>query len=311
MLAFAFAAMCTSPLQPEPIDWQARATALAAEVRHLKAQLLASRATSLATEEHGLSVNVQVAQLDSGTGGIPMPANTSHVVLEIGCSDRNTLDDELLPYDPEAFLISFEPMLDKYAVLAARGTTRYFGTQSDQAVPLGHHHQRGVILPIAISEDGGPVAFNVGRVAGCSSILPTNANATYGKWCQDGLERREVPTMTLASAIGLAGPLPIELVKIDVQGLDASLVMATDASLLFSKVRRVQLETVADRCDPLYEGQVPCHTIIDYMRGIGYRVQGGEYAGPLGRRMDADTAASCSSAQYGNCEADLIFEREE
>ena len=119
-----------------------------------------------------------MAPLD-GHGAIPMPNNTSHVVLEIGCSDRNTLDEELLPHDPSAFLVSFEPMLDKYAVLLARGTTRYFGEQNDRAVPLGHHPQRGVVLPIAITPHGGAVAFNIAKTAGCSSTLTTTPNSTW------------------------------------------------------------------------------------------------------------------------------------
>ena len=75
-------------------------------------------------------------------------------------------------------------MVDKWAILLARGTPRYFGEGSvDQAVPLGHHHQRGVVLPMAITERGGPVTFNVGSVAGCSSVLAVNTSTTWGKWC--------------------------------------------------------------------------------------------------------------------------------
>ena len=172
MLALSSLLIATPVLQPVAIDWEARASALEAQVNQLKTQLNASHSST------GLSVSVQVAPLD-GHGAIPMPNNTSHVVLEIGCSDRNTLDEELLPPAPPAFLVSFEPMLDKYAVLLARGTTRYFGEQNDRAVPLGHHHQRGVVLPIAITPHGGAVAFNIAKTAGCSSTLTTTPNSTW------------------------------------------------------------------------------------------------------------------------------------
>lgn len=45
-----------------------------------------------------------------------VPAD-AQLVMEIGANTRNTLDRELLPLAPSAFLLSFEPLLDKYAAL--------------------------------------------------------------------------------------------------------------------------------------------------------------------------------------------------
>ena len=85
-----------------------------------------------------LFTQVQVAQLSSTDGAIVMPPATTSIFIEIGCSDWGTLDEQALDMDPSAFLLSFEPLLDKYAVLAARGTVRYHGRGHDKAVPLGH-----------------------------------------------------------------------------------------------------------------------------------------------------------------------------
>jgi hypothetical protein len=99
-------------------------------------------------------------------GGLVMPPTTRHVIIEIGCSDRDTADDLLLPHDPHAFLISFEPLLDKYSLLLGRGTSRYHANKKDLSVPLGHHHPRGVVLPLAVSPAGAGVAsINVSRYA--------------------------------------------------------------------------------------------------------------------------------------------------
>ena len=61
-----------------------------------------------------LTAQVHLAQLkpDGSLAGIPEGAQ---VVLEIGANTRNTLDRELLPQRTDAFLITFEPLLDKCA----------------------------------------------------------------------------------------------------------------------------------------------------------------------------------------------------
>ena len=293
------------PSADAAVDWRARALALAEENGLLKAKL------SMKQDERrvsGLQATVQVAQTDAA-GAIVAPHGTTHVVLEIGCSDRNTLDEERLPHDRGAFLIAFEPMLDKYAVLLARGTARYGNGKTDVAVPLGHLHQRGVVLPFAVTARGGPVAFHVSQVAGCSSTSAVNNATSWGRWCTQGLEERQVPSISLAAAIGLAGAHPIELIKIDAQGIDASLVMATNAALLRRKVRYVQLETVAEDCNVLYEGQMRCLATVEHMRMVGFKLVRGEtYGGPI----SATHAATCRSTTWypptrAICESDLVF----
>ena len=73
-------------------------------------------------------VTVQAAQLDDGA--LAVPNGTQHLYMEIGCSDRQTLDERLDPQD-KGFLIAFEPLIDKYAVLLSRGTTQYHGNTTD------------------------------------------------------------------------------------------------------------------------------------------------------------------------------------
>ena len=109
---------------------------------------------------------MHLAQLrpDGSLAGVPEGA---HLVLEIGANTRNTLDRELLPQRPDAFLITFEPLLDKYAALLARNS------RPDTRATLGAHHPRGLVLPFAVSgEHNGVRAFKIsGRTDGCASLL--------------------------------------------------------------------------------------------------------------------------------------------
>ena len=161
-----------------------------------------------------LLVTTHVAQLNDD-GSIQRPKGTQYTLMEIGCSDWDTLDqsgngqeESELDRHPFGFLIAFEPLLDKYAVLLARGTQRYHGKMHDLAVPLGHHHQRGVVLPLAVSAEGGAANFTVHKRAGCSSLLEAQKATTagWGKLCEPVLERRTLESIPLARAIELAGP---------------------------------------------------------------------------------------------------------
>jgi len=63
--------------------------------------------------EH-LLTTVHVAQV-TPEGAIVVPPGTRRILFEIGCSDRDTLDEAELAKYNDSFLISFEPLLDKCA----------------------------------------------------------------------------------------------------------------------------------------------------------------------------------------------------
>jgi len=215
-----------------------------------------------------LTASVQLAALD-GNGSLVAPSSVRFAWVEIGCSDRDTLDEQLDKH-AGAFLVSFEPQLDKYAVLLARGTTRAHGKRKDHSVRLGRHHERGVVLPIAVSPRGGAVPFRVQHVAGCSSIAKLNRRAFWAPWCTTPLETRTVPSITLSSALSLVpARLPIKLLKIDAQGVDFALIESAQAEAL-QRVQRVVLEVRANHCPPLYVGQPACEHVVAQMAVIGF-----------------------------------------
>ena len=179
-----------------------------------------------------LTATISLAPLD-GNGSVVVPPDAQDALLEIGCSDRSTLDEDMLDARPHSFLLSFEPQLDKYAVLLARGTKRAHGRVRDRSVQLGHHHKRGIVLPLAVSPTGGPVQLSVQHVAGCSSLVALNRRAAWAPWCSTHLETRTVPSVTLTQALAfIPSRLPIALLKVDAQGVDFALIASTDARLL-------------------------------------------------------------------------------
>ena len=206
-------------------------------------------------------------------GAIAMPPDTEYAFIEVGCSDFNTLDQNLLGKHPKAFLLAFEPLLDKYAVLLSRGTERYHGMRKDRAVPLGHHHERAVVLPLAVSEKGGMQNISVSNMAGCSSLVPMNPRMRWAPWCRSRLEKRLVPSISLTAALRLTGSLPVRHLKLDAQGLDFRLLRTVLPSLLHAKVESIEMEVRASDCEPLYVGQAGCLEVLAYMRSIGYENQ--------------------------------------
>ena len=266
-----------------------------------------AEANSVSTLGGSLTARLQLAHTTQ-TGAIQMPATTRHVLIEVGCSDRDTLDqDPIFTEDAASFLISFEPLVDKYAVLLGRGTARFHGRTTDRSVPLGHHHARGVVLPFALSPRGGPTSFHVSKIAGCSSYL----DRTDRSWaaCSNVREQRTVPSITLADALGLAGSLPVRYLRLDAQGADYALIRATDPGLLRTRVERISMEIVASDCRPLYAGQARCDEVVQYMRSIGFATRNDSMRIHHGRVA----VAGCQRWARGGarvCEGDATFYRE-
>ena len=229
---------------------------------------------------------LQVGNLKHGKW--PIPANLK-VVMEIGANNRNTLDQEYLPSHTDSFLLTFEPLLDKYAALVARLSS----TQIDKHVPLGFHHQRGIIMPWAISGTRGSARFNLAPVDGCSSLLEPNSDQKWAPWCKGVPEIRSVPTIPLEEVLRmLPDGIDVEYLKIDAQGMDVMVVESAGSEA--SRIRRVTIETVTDRedCGLLYLGQPRCSDAVNRLQRIGFMLEGSN---------------PCKSA--GNCEFDLHFSR--
>ena len=242
-----------------------------------------------------LTVPMHVLQMPGGV--IPVPNRTTEIFIEVGTNSFDTWDQQLLPKRPTAFLVAFEPLVDKWALVASRGV------RSRVAGRLGWHHERGVLLPFAVAEHEGVVPFHVSPRDGCSSLRKVHV-PQHGGWKSSGFIRgacaktvqvRRVPAVTLRTVLGEWLPgRRIARIKIDAQGSDLGVLAAAGAANL-ARVDGVTMEMLRDTCDALYEGQPNCSTVARAMVGLGFR-----------------TARSCDDPslwhQGAGCEANFLFE---
>jgi FkbM family methyltransferase len=249
------------------------------------------------TEDGRLQSTLHLANVDA-SGALLVPP-TAKLVLEIGANSRNTADLEYLPLEDEAFLVSFEPLLDKWATLLSRNS------KPDRIGVLGHHHPRGIALPFAVSSTrNGQVTLKVsGSIDGCASLL-TPKVGYFSKACTNHsgiLESRTVPSVSLDVAIDrwLGGRM-VEFVKIDAQGLDLEVLRSAGAAL--QRIRAVQLEVVRDRkplpCKVQYEGaaESKCPATVAALAALGFE--------PWGTNCSVHTFQDAHG-----CEADMTFVR--
>jgi hypothetical protein len=238
-------------------------------------------------------------------GTLPLPSKTTHILLEVGANTRNTVDYEKLgqKQHANAFLLTFEPILDKYASLLARNS------RPDSKALLGHHHRRGVVLPFAVSSQDGFAPLHMhGTFDGCASLLQ-RGEIRFRRECIDpnpnssrALDTRLVPTVTLHRVLSewLAweggGGWPIEYLKIDAQGMDIG--VFESAKELKRRVRMVEMEVVNDKCKPMYAGALNCSETVRRMAEYGYSV--------------VPPTRTCTSARFTEvwgCEVNFLFER--
>lgn len=259
-----------------------------------------------------LIVPFQVAMLTNGS--LQLPADTADVYIEIGANSRNLLIDEL-PLDafPSAFLLTFEPLMHKWAKIMSRET------RADSSQRTGFYHARAMAFPIAIHDSGAVQTFNVAPMDGCSSLLPGNPafkeekdgklvgppDNNYDPFvahaCLDATEQRQVPTVSLEVVIRdwLRDEHDIAHVKIDAQGYDIQAFKTAGRSM--HRIKRALFEVWADRCRPLYVGQLQCRAVLGDMRALGYTVAHGD--------TDEGFCAAVDVQPNNNCEKDVVFDR--
>ena len=232
-----------------------------------------------------------------GDGLLPNVPEGLNLVLEIGANSRDTLDKRRLPKIPSAFVVTFEPLLDKWASLLSR-----YPTESPSR-PLGHHHPRGLVLPIAVSPAAnGLVELKLsGKIDGCASLLD-GASSYFSSQCVNAgpAERRSVPTASLEAV--LTDWLPgrrIEFAKVDAQGLDVDVVRSAGGQV--GRIMAVQVEVVRESnrgsCRVQYRGaQSKCDRTVAVLQSLGFSPYG----------------TNCSVLKFGEamgCEGQMTFVR--
>eukprot|EP00439_Symbiodinium_sp_Y106_P027926 s2359_g3.t1 len=241
-----------------------------------------------ATPVSGLFADVQVAYMPFERNWQHLDGDPSFFFLEVGANNHELERDFLEPMlqdrsgsgDAGGFLISFEPLLDKYGFLLS------YGAPSIHFANLGLQHRRALVLPYAVSTCDGPTAtFHVAPIDGCSSLRApasdfkrhnrdeTRYTKSWPKWVEENCtalaEHRDVPCISLAKVLAewLAGR-PIARMKIDAQGSDLDVVKSAGPYL--KQLLFVVMETQGTFEAPLYEGQASCDQVQAEMRALGF-----------------------------------------
>lgn len=195
-------------------------------------------------------------------GRVPMPPNITHIVVEIGCNGHKLLWDTPFPYSgipgitagrplseqQHVLLVSFEPLLDKYAfylsIQKPHGRVRQHGDVLHSLLLSGIETPasigwsvpgRAIVLPYAVGSPEGYADFHVARSDGCSSLLAIDTNEISDNikrqrgeggmfWrdlCGKEASSVRVPVMSLRTVLGWFAK-SVALVKIDAQGYVAS-----------------------------------------------------------------------------------------
>ena len=262
--------------------------------------------------QDGVHAEVQVLELHQGA--IQIPDAITEIVVEIGANAHRWLWDEPLPVAlpriplgkplknlSHVLLISFEPLLDKYAKYLSRQTVGEVPAAPGWSVP-----GRAIVLPFAVGSPEGDAQFNIGLMDGCSSMLPISQDELRGPWAgmdwfmwqgcaQVADTPRRVPVVSLDTVVNrwLRGR-QVSFVKVDAQGYDLSVAQSGMASAL-RRITAMQLEITADHCHAGYVGGSRCTETVRGMASLGF-----------------DTKGNCSDARrFRNkgCASDFIFFR--
>mmetsp|Transcript_38413 Transcript_38413/g.88039 ORF Transcript_38413/g.88039 Transcript_38413/m.88039 type:complete len:398 (+) Transcript_38413:62-1255(+) len=233
--------------------------------------------------------------LDLVAGQIPVPREITHIVLEIGCNGHNWLWNNILPVpvpgiaanvpianQSHVLLISFEPLLDKYALYLSH-QKRLDALRGNLVVerpfsPGWSVPGRAIVLPLAV---GGPpdgdADFSVARSDGCSSLLRINsskARGTFSRWsfgmsmCGQAVSTRRVPVVSLETVLQRWLPgRRIAFIKIDAQGYDVY--AARSAGLALNRIDAIQIEMTADKCGLPYHDAPSCTEAVLQMSELG------------------------------------------
>lgn len=217
-----------------------------------------------------LTLPLEVLQMPNGR--IPIPDGTRKLYVEIGSNSFDTLADSPQLAEPHSYLVAFEPLVDKWAQLLARHTV----TRKASMV-LGQHHERGVTLPMAVSDKEGFAEFHVSPIDGCSSLRkfrqPDATGSHWASWipgiCKQ-VQRRRVPCVSLNTVLHeWLADRPVAFLKVDAQGHDLAIVRAAGREGL-STVEELSLEVIHDDCTPIYEGQPRCTEVVSTMLSLGF-----------------------------------------
>lgn len=227
-------------------------------------------------EEQAIFAKIQVAKWPFASNFRQLSRKPTSFYIEVGAHNSDTLVDHLQEaFANDAFLIIFEPLLDKYADVLSR-----YGVEPNQWRGLGMQSPHSMVLPYAVGCRG-TAHFHVTPADGCSSLLQPRGDdfvndprqGGWNEWmqhvCVREVDARWVPCVSLEHIIGdwLEGS-DIEYLKVDTQGFDLAVVLSAGSHL--EKLKSISLEVQCDYVAMLYAGAPNCTTVYKQMTQLGF-----------------------------------------
>ena len=271
----------------------------------------------LAASVSTLRAELDLLQLVDGK--LPIPTGITHVVIEIGCSgfDRawdsginanssiGIAPDIPISQQEHVLLLSFEPLLDKYARYLSIMPSASSGPMSKPARLGWSVPGRAIVLPYAVGEPEGFTEFHVHDNDGCSSLLAVeNTGQAVGPaGCFKERERRRVPVISMRTILEwLPTSVRIAHAKIDAQGYD--LRVAKSAGDGLSRIESLTMEVTADTLHLPYSGADKCMDVVNYLQSVGFEATHA-HRNPLSTRERAEHACKHGwKTHYGNKKLD-------
>jgi FkbM family methyltransferase len=176
----------------------------------------------------------------------------ARMIFEVGAADGRDCEYYRQLF-PRSIVHAFEPLPENFKSLAARSAI-------DQNI-IAHE--------AALADTKGTAAFHVGAWADSSSLLKAkNTGSTFDAY-QASTGTIEVRTDTLDSVASMYGVTRIDILKMDAQGAELTILRGA-AKLL--KARAIQLIYTEAQFRPLYEGAGTFAEIATYLGENGFQL---------------------------------------
>jgi FkbM family methyltransferase len=181
-----------------------------------------------------------------------LPTGRDKLIYVDGGAYDGTMARKFMDHFVNLEVYAFEPVKETYERLAA----------NLEGVP-------GKTYCMALSSSSGVARFHVNRVPGTSSVLPRSEEARiYHNHATETADTRGVPTTTLDQWLQTADVDHVDILKLDVQGMElealrgAEEVLARGVSCLFIEMMFL----------PIYDGQPLFAEIDQFLRSRGYHL---------------------------------------
>lgn len=224
-----------------------------------------------------------VRSMDAFTAQAALTMAKEPVIFDIGAADGGVAKIYRQRF-PLAFIHCFEPLPESFARLE----------RSLGAAPRTFCH------PSAVADLQGSALLNANRSTATSSLLRTDGRGAsfWGGGVLDTSAQVTVQTTTVDAFCAAARIEHIDILKMDVQGLEYAVLQGARGMLAQQRVTLVYTELIV--C-PTYQGQRKLHEYFALFDGLGYDLV--DFFNPIRRRGQLLQTDAIFIAGYRACDS--------